>query len=128
MPGEPRRVPPASGERPGNEGFHIAIIDPYPPSVLMRVAKDIREGERALIVSQEHVLVSLIGIPKLVVSIVEANRLSAFGQCFHQMAKHVVVQISNKPRHSFNRTDFFSDHYQIIDAGLSVESPMAVVD
>jgi len=120
-------VPPASGERPGNEGFHIAIIDPYPPSVLMRVAKDIREGERALVVSQEHVLVGPVGIPKPVVSIVEANRLSAFGQCFHQMAKHVVVQISNKPKHSFNRTDFFSDHYQIIDAGLSVESLMAVV-
>src|SRR3954451_19514490 len=91
---------PASGEGPGNEGFHIATIDPYPTSVLMRVTKDIREGERALVVSQEHVLVSLIGIPKPVVRIVETNRLSAFGQCLHQMAKHVVVQICNKPRHS----------------------------
>jgi hypothetical protein len=43
------------------------------------------------------------------------------------MAKHVVVQISNKPRHSFNRTAFLTDHYQVIDAGLSVESLIAVV-
>ena len=45
-----------------------------------------------------------------VFGVVEANRLPTFGQRFHQMVKHIIVEISNKPRHSSNRYKLGSDH------------------
>ena len=104
------RSHPAPGEGPGDEGVDIAIIDPDPKAVRVGVAKDIRKRERALIVAQEQVLVGLVGKPQPVFGVVEANRLPAFGQRLHQMAEHVIVEISNKPRHSSNRYRLGSDH------------------
>jgi hypothetical protein len=82
---------PAPGQGSDDEGLDIIVVNPHSKTVPVCMAKNLGEGEWAIIVPEEHALVGLVGIPQVVLGIKERHCLPAFRQGLHKASECLIV-------------------------------------
>jgi hypothetical protein len=87
---------PAPRQGSGDEGLNVIVIEPHPKPVPKGVAEDGSEGERPVIVAQEHAMIGLVGVPEIVLGIADGNRLPAFREGLHKATEGFVIRLERE--------------------------------